>query len=141
MKEKMMSTIAYGVILLMIGSIAFIFGLLSSEIEEKIVYKEKIIKSEPLLCSPIPEKVVEKIVYRDRIIYKEKTVYRDRVVRRRTSSSEKTKFGLSLVGASFGSNIGEYSYGLGFKIRLGKKFSHIELLKNKSIIFSLGHEF
>ena len=84
------------------------------------------------MCSSIVvDRVEEKIVYRDRIIYKDKIVYRDRVTKRK--SYPKTKFGLSLVGASLNSNIEDYSYGIGFKIRRGKKFSHVEILKNKSI--------
>ena len=156
MRERIVTTCVYILVLLMISTTAFLFGLLATQIKkEVIVYKEAPLKSDQAVCSP---KIVEKIVYKikDRIVYKTKeiiperyrtTFYLNAVSEKEKivylNTPEKMHFGVSLVGAATDSGAGaSYGYyGIGFKVRYTNYYGQIEHMINHSSLFSLGYEF
>jgi len=149
MKEKIIATCAYGLVLVMIGAIAFIFGLLSRNIEKEVVYKDKLVKSEPIVFAT---KIKEKIVYRDRIVYRDKVVYKGRVMTPiiikkgklkvvYKDTPERVHFGLSLVGGYYDSENHKTAVGWGFKLRYKNYYGQTELLSNHVVLLGVGYEF
>jgi len=137
MKEKATHLCIYGLFALLLVAIVYVFGLLYSQIENKVIPHN--IPSVILECSPeIKEKIVylDRVIYKDKIIYKEKIIYINKTVY--LPKSEKIRYGVSLVGAY--SNRG-YSYGLGLKMQYGEYYGIAEILRDESILFSLGYEF
>ena len=155
MREKIVSTSIYILVILMLITTAFLFGMFSTKIKKELVYKKAPTQSEQVSCSP---KTVEKIVYvtKEKIVYitkekiperylttlhfnivntKEKTVY--------LPTPEKMHFGVSLVGAATdrGSSTSYGYFGIGFKVRYTNYYGQIEHMSNRSSLFSLGYEF
>jgi len=143
MKEKIIATFAYSLIIGMLIAIAAVVGIISHQIthkDHKSRYVEKIIEIESI-CSPeIKKETVEKIVYRDRIVYKDKIVY---VAKPNQSvRTKKMTYGVTLVGASLNSIMGrKLYYGFGVKVQYDHYFSTMEVLENNSFLLSLGYEF
>jgi len=154
MRERIVTTCVYILVLLMIGTTAFLFGLLATQIKkEVIVYKEAPLKSDQAVCSP---KIVEKIVYKikDRIVYKTKEIIPERyrttfylnVVSEKEkivylNTPEKMHFGVSLVGAYSDQYTRYGTFGIGFKMRHSNYYGQAEFMNNHSSLFSLGYEF
>lgn len=139
MREKIISMCAYGIVLIMVGAIAFIFGLLSRQLKTEIIFKDKVkvIKEDNLVCPPTLEREV-KIIYQDRIIPVTKTVFKEKIV---IPPREKIHYGFSLVGASLKTSPSEKALGLGVSVREGSYRCEVGVLNNKSVLFSLGYEF
>jgi len=119
--------------LVVVLSTAFYLGRITKKVDGKIIYKDSIVQALPLSCD-----TEKKIIFRDKIIYKEitKVRYIDKAVFR--NNFNKIKYGISLVGVSTHSKI---IYGLGFKIQYGPYYGQTAILEDKSIMLSGGYEF